>query len=135
MRRTLLSLLLPIALLAGCGSAPTVDTQVRDQLLTRVAELKRAAAIQDRPGAESALAALTREVAAAQAQGRLDEVRAQPILEAADRVTEDIRTFSSAPVDIVVPPPEPLPTSEVTPPGTQDRERRKGGHKHDSGGG
>ncbi|QIZ39215.1 hypothetical protein FDZ84_02665 [Saccharopolyspora sp. ASAGF58] len=93
-------------LLAGCGSAPeSADPQVRQQLSARVEAVKAAALGNDRAAAEAALAELNRQIATAQAQGRLAPDNAQVILTAADRVAEDVRT---------IPLPEPPPPVIVT---------------------
>jgi FtsZ-interacting cell division protein ZipA len=95
--------------LAGCGSAPeAVDSQVRQQLITRVDAVKTAALGNDRGAAEAALAELNREIAAAQAQGKLNSDSARAILAAADRVAEDVRT-------IPLPAPPPPVVVTVTP--------------------
>ncbi|MGI8307277.1 hypothetical protein [Saccharopolyspora hattusasensis] len=104
-------------LLAGCGSAPeSADPQVRQQLSARVEAVKAAALGNDRAAAEAALAELNRQIATAQAQGRLAPDNARVILTAADRVAEDVRT---------IPLPEPPPPVIVTvtpdpPPDVQD---------------
>jgi hypothetical protein len=109
MRRALAALALT-GLLAGCGSTSseyTVDPAVRSNLLGDVSSISAAAQRSDRAESESALARLTRNVAAAQAQGRLDGQTARSILAAADRVSEDVRTFRPPPpVVITVPQPQ-----------------------------
>ncbi|MEV0696618.1 hypothetical protein AB0I53_01665 [Saccharopolyspora sp. NPDC050389] len=110
MKRALLVAL--ALLLAGCGSAPEpVDPQVRQQLIAQVEAVKTAALANDRAAAESALAELNREIATAQAQGKLNPDNARVILAAADRVAEDVRTIPlpepPAPVIVTVAPPPP----------------------------
>ncbi|GAA0515351.1 hypothetical protein GCM10011581_49170 [Saccharopolyspora subtropica] len=80
-------------LLAGCGAPEPVDPQVRQELTARVDAVKAAALANDRVGAEAALAELHREIADAQAQGKLSPGHARTILAAAERVAEDVRTI------------------------------------------
>ncbi|MFI0466070.1 hypothetical protein ACH347_18500 [Saccharopolyspora sp. 5N102] len=104
MKRALLAAL--ALLLAGCGSAPEpVDPQVRRQLIAQVEAVKTAALANDRAAAEAALGELNREIATAQAQGKLNPDNARVILAAADRVAADVRT---------IPLPEPPPPVIVT---------------------
>ncbi|EQD84758.1 hypothetical protein A8924_2491 [Saccharopolyspora erythraea NRRL 2338] len=114
MNRLLLPIVAPVvALLAACGSEPkpVVDPQVRQQLIAGVEAVKAAATRHDRPAAEAALADLTRSIAAAQAQGRMDPANAGTVLEAADRVADDVRTMDlpapPPPVTVTVPTPAP----------------------------
>jgi hypothetical protein len=105
-------------LLAGCGSAPeAADSQVRQQLITRVDAVKAAALGGDRGAAEAALAELNREIAAAQAQGKLNSDSARAILAAADRVAEDVRTIPlpapPPPMVVTVTPDQPAPDEEA----------------------
>jgi outer membrane murein-binding lipoprotein Lpp len=133
MKPSLLLTIVPLALVAGCASPPpSVDSQVRNQLLTNVAQLKAAAARKDRPGAETTLQALTSEVAAAEAEGKLDGAHAQPILAAADRVAADVRTLNPpAPTIVTVPIPE---TTQPPRQDTRESQDNKGSnHKHGKG--
>jgi hypothetical protein len=133
MKPILLLTIVPLALVAGCASPPpSVDPQVRGQLLANVAQLKAAATRQDRPGAEATLQALTSEVAAAQAEGKLDAAHARPILAAADRVAADVRTLSP-PAPTIVTVPTPVPTQQHQ--DTRDSQDNKGGssRKHGKG--
>ena len=115
MKRVLVPLLL---LLAACGSQPqeAVDPQVRQQLIAGVDAVKTAANSNDRPAAEAALNDLTRAIAAAQAQGRMDPAYARTVLAAADRVSEDVGTLNPPapppPVTITVPTPAPEPDED-----------------------
>ncbi|GAA2802803.1 hypothetical protein [Saccharopolyspora taberi] len=110
MKRVLIPLLF---LLAACGSQPrpAVDPQVREQLVAGVDAVKAAATNHDRPAAEAALNELTRAIAAAQAQGRMDPAFASTVLAAADRVAEDVATMDlpapPPPVTVTVPTPDP----------------------------
>ncbi|TWG08375.1 hypothetical protein [Saccharopolyspora dendranthemae] len=120
MNRLLPALVLVGVALAGCGE----DPQVRARLGARVAEVKAAALAYDRLDAETALAALHRDIAEAVAEGTLDSASAGSIMAAADRVAEDVRTIpapGSGPVIVTVVPPEPR---------AEDKKSRGGG-KHD----
>ena len=109
MKRVITSALM-LGLLAGCGSQQaTVDPSARSRLSADVNDVKTAVNTQDRPTAESALGKLNRDIATAQAQGRLDQKTAGVILAAADRVAEDVRTLTPPP------PPPPPPVTEAPP--------------------
>lgn len=110
--------LLATALLAGCGhgaqSTAITDPHTRQKIVADVDAVRVAAAVRDRFAAEAALAALTRDVAAGQAQGLVETTRAQTILAAADRVAEDVRTIplpTPSTVTVTPPPPPPPPPS------------------------
>ncbi|MBB5152744.1 hypothetical protein [Saccharopolyspora phatthalungensis] len=123
MKRILLPAL--ALLLAGCGSAPeSAHPQVRQQLITQVEAVKTAALGNDRAGAEAALAELNRQIATAQAQGRLTPNSARTILAAADRVAADVRTIPlpepPPPVVVTVTPDQPAPDEQAT----DDSQRR-----------
>ncbi|GAA4848348.1 hypothetical protein [Saccharopolyspora rosea] len=143
MRRLLLLPLLA-CVLAACGGDPAsaVDPQVRGQLIGKVAAVRAAAQRQDRGAAESALADLTRSVAAAQSQGKMDEATARTVLAAADRVADDVRTITPppppAPVTITVPTPAPTePAPDGFPWGDEWDQYRgpgnSGNHRNDGG--
>ncbi|MEV0054183.1 hypothetical protein AB0H34_27215 [Saccharopolyspora shandongensis] len=109
-------------LLAGCGSAPeSADPQVRQQLSAQVEAVKAAALGNDRPAAEAALAELNRQIATAQAQGKLAPDNARVILTAADRVAEDVRT-----IPLPEPPQPVIVTVTPDPPPVGQGEDRKG---------
>lgn len=96
-------------LLAACGAEQhqsTVDPKVRASLVAGVNRVESAARNRDRPGAEVALAGLTRDIATRQARGQIDPDTAQKMLAAADRVAEDVRTLPAqrAPGSTVVVP-------------------------------
>jgi len=96
-------------LLAACGAdqhQSTVDPKVRASLVAGVNRVESAARNRDRPGAEVALAGLTRDIATRQARGQIDPDTAQKMLAAADRVAEDVRTLPAqrAPGSTVVVP-------------------------------
>lgn len=137
MRRLLLLPLLA-CVLAACGGDPAsaVDPQVRGQLIGKVAAVRAAAQRQDRGAAESALADLTRSVAAAQSQGKMDEATARTVLAAADRVADDVRTITPppppAPVTITVPTPVPTePDPSDFPWGDEWNPGNSGYHRND----
>lgn len=107
MKRVVLAAL-TMALAAGCGGQQsTMDPQTRNRLTADVEAVKAAASSKDRPTAETALATLNRDIAAAQAHGKLHPQAAGRILTAADRVAEDMRAL---------PAPPPPPPPEVTAP-------------------
>ncbi|WP_190822891.1 putative periplasmic lipoprotein [Saccharopolyspora pogona] len=117
-------------LLAGCGSAPeSADPQVRQQLSARVEAVKAAALGNDRAAAEAALAELNRQIATAQAQGRLAPDNARVILAAADRVAEDVRTFPlpepPPPVIVTVTPDPPPDQQQGNDPGKDQKDWEK----------
>jgi hypothetical protein len=111
-------------LLAGCAgpsAQPATDPEMRERLIADVGAVKTAAMRADRSATEAALATLTRDVAAAQAQGKLDPVKARLILAAGDRVAEDARMFPApAPPTVVItvpqPVPAPVPPADLRPP-------------------
>ncbi|MGW5647155.1 hypothetical protein ACWEV3_41195 [Saccharopolyspora sp. NPDC003752] len=131
MKRALLAAL--ALLLAGCGSAPEpVDPQVRRQLITQVEAVKTAALANDRAAAEAALGELNREIATAQAQGKLNPDNARVILAAADRVAADVRTIPppAPPLPVIVtvtpqPPPPDAGQEDADQPGQHWEERQK----------
>ena len=86
MKRFAIWLLLPVALTAACGTQqePSVNAQTRQQLVSDVRAVKTAASRHDRAATDAALQSLTRRVAAAQAQGRLQPAYARTVLAAAE---------------------------------------------------
>ena len=127
MGRRTLPAILAVALLAACSPpSPTIDPQVRNELLAKVAQIRNAATRGDRAAAEVQLRALSSEVSTDETQGRLSAAFAHPILLAADRVAEDVRTLAPpAPVTAITPPPR---TAE--PPHSQQQEKGKGKRGH-----
>lgn len=109
MKRLILCLF-AVTVLAGCGGKATVDAQIRNRLAADVNAVKMAVNSQDQRGAETALATLNRDIASAQARGKLNPQEAGRILAASDRVAEDVRTFTPPPpppqVTVTMPPPQ-----------------------------
>lgn len=122
-------------LLAACGAEQhqsTVDPKVRASLVAGVNRVESAARNRDRPGAEVALAGLTRDIATRQARGQIDPDTAQKMLAAADRVAEDVRTLPAqqAPGPTVV-----VPTPGAAGPPASSGEGAVGGRGRSGSGG
>ena len=122
--RQLAGLTVVVVLLTACGgkpAAPTrMDAQTAQLLAADVAAVRSAAEQDDRASGEVALTKLTRDVAQAQAQGHLSAEKAQTILAAGGKVSEDLQAM---------PTPPPAPTASPDP-----GEPRKN-HKHGKGSG
>lgn len=104
--------------LVSCANQPQnhVDPGARERLTGGVQRIQHAVSRSDRPAAETALTALIRDVAAAQARGEVDAGSARAILEAADRVSDDVRAMEEPPgpppIVVRVPVPRPQPPQE-----------------------
>ena len=104
--------------LVACANQPQnhVDPGARERLTGGVQRIQGAVSRSDRPAAETALTALIRDVAAAQARGEVDAGSARAMLEAADRVSDDVRAMEEPPgpppVVVRVPAPQPQPPQE-----------------------
>lgn len=105
--------------LVACADQPQnhVDPDARERLTGGVQQIRDAVSRSDRPAAETALTALIRDVAAAQARGEVDAGSARAMLEAADRVSDDVHAMDEPPgpppVVVRVPVPRPQPPQEA----------------------
>ncbi|GAB3279591.1 hypothetical protein [Parasphingorhabdus pacifica] len=136
MRRLVPALAVGFALSAcSDGSEAVLSGETRSLLVSDVAAVKEAASRQDRPASEEALAALHRDIAAAQARGELDTATARKMLTATDRVAADVRTLRypapEPPVTVTVPTPEqaPLESPEQNGEGEKAEKRREEAEK------
>jgi hypothetical protein len=123
--RQLAGLAVVAVLVAACGGEPEaarsrMDGQTAQLLAADAAAVRSAADLHDRAGGERALTKLTRDVAQAQARGRLSAEKAQTILAAGSKIAED---FQAMPMLS----PGPI---ESTGPGRMRKNDRHGNDKH-----
>jgi hypothetical protein len=120
------------AILASCGSSDEMPPQVAQQLQAQASEIRSAVEAGDAEAARSALHALERDVASLEADGTLEEERADSILAATRTVLLQLRLL-----------PNPEPTVEPTtspspePKGSEEEHNGEGkgkGHDEDKPG-